>query len=109
LSSACRERQEYYKFPAPSELFQSPVKTSLVKQNSSRKAPTAEDFFWSLPSSSFLITATCPELKLRFQKRIAYHSAVIVEEKFHKRNGNAGSSEKYTGCDLTDSTADEIA
>lgn len=31
LSSACRKWQKYYKFPAQSELFQSPVKTSLVK------------------------------------------------------------------------------
>lgn len=31
LSSACRKQQEYYKVPAQSELFQSPVKASLVK------------------------------------------------------------------------------
>lgn len=86
LSSACRKRQEYYKFPAQSELFQSPVTTSLVKWNTCRKPLTTRRFF-PVPSLLLFSNKThLPRIKILISNN---HSAVILEQKFHKSKGNA--------------------
>lgn len=65
-------------------------------------------FFLSLPSSSFLITGTCQELKLWFQKIIVqWFFSDFCQRNFRKRKAMQWST-NYTMYNLTDTTADEI-
>lgn len=85
LSSACRKRQRYYRFLVQREILQLPVKRSLsIRAFRERPQQLRDASFLSLPR-----TATCPELKLWFKKRIKYQSSVIAQQKLHKRKCNS--------------------